>query len=109
MPPEIRCVSCGETEALRGEREGDVIHITCGRCGERWVRDLDKRCDACGEVLRPVPKVVAARSRGNQKSIAGTFTVHLCPSCDRDELERLLRSRAPIAPEQWSVDEEPRR
>jgi len=50
-----------------------------------------------------VPKVVAARSRGNQKSIAGTMTVYLCPNCDEDLLERHLRSRSPIAPDEWSL------
>lgn len=105
MPPEIRCIACGESEALRGEREGDVIHITCERCGERWARDLNKRCDTCGEVLRPVPKVVAARSRGTQKSIAGTMTVHLCPTCDRAALEQHLSSRSPIPPPECAADD----
>lgn len=102
MPADIRCLACGETEALKGERDGDEIQSTCERCGETWTRDLNKRCDSCGEVLRPVPKVVAARSRGNQKSIAGTLTVYLCPNCDGELLERHQRSRSPIAPDEWS-------
>ncbi|MEX0874053.1 MAG: hypothetical protein WD646_04970 [Actinomycetota bacterium] len=105
MPADIRCLTCGESEALRGERNGDVIHVTCERCGETWPRDLNKRCDKCGDVLRPVPKVVAAPSRGNQKSIAGSMTVYVCPSCDKDLLERHLRSRSPIAPDEWSSND----
>lgn len=107
MPAEIRCPACGESEALRGEPEDDSIRITCERCGESWIRGLERRCSSCSEVLRPVPKALMGRARGNQRSIAGTMTIHLCPNCDEGLLEKYLRTRAPIPPKQWSAKDEP--
>lgn len=105
MRADIRCPACGEAEALQGERQGDVIHVTCEGCGETWSRDPKRRCEECGDALRPVPRALAARSRGNQRSIAGTMTVFVCPTCDAEVLERYLRSRAPITPDEWSSGE----
>lgn len=100
MPFEIRCPGCGEEEALRGTREADTIRMRCEACGHTWERDVRPRCPTCGtEDLRPVPKAVTERARGLQRAIVGSVTVHLCPACDRELLERHQQSRAPLPPD----------
>ena len=34
---ELTCDTCGTDDHLRGERDGDVIHITCEGCGASWI------------------------------------------------------------------------
>ena len=98
--PDISCPSCGEEEDLNGTRRGDVIDIACGRCGEVWTRDPRPVCAGCGSTdLRAVPRIaVVEKVRGNQYSPVGTITDHLCPTCDRDELDDHHRTRGPLPP-----------
>ncbi len=101
MAPEIQCTVCGEREKLTGARTGELIHITCDACGHEWDRDPRGRCPGCGNTdLRAAPKAVVQKVRGNQISIVGTVTVHLCPDCDRDALDTHMRSGAPVPPDE---------
>lgn len=101
MPDDVRCPACGEEERVEGSREGELIRLACEACGHTWERDPRPRCPHCGtDDLRRVPKAVMGKARGEQRSIVGTVTVHLCPDCDRDLLDRHLRDRAPLPPDE---------
>lgn len=81
----IECPECGETDDLRGERQDDVIGVTCGACGHAWTRDLNPRCPTCGgDDLLPITRAVVERSRGTQLSVTATANDHLCRSCDAE-------------------------
>lgn len=103
---EIVCPSCGEAEELRGSRDGDLIIVTCERCGNRWERDPSPRCQTCGGAdLRQVPLAIVEKSRGTQLSIVGTRTIHLCVTCDKATLDRWHRNRPnPLMPDQLPTD-----
>jgi ribosomal protein L37AE/L43A len=81
MSARIACPECGETDALRGEREGTIIWITCGRCLHRWPRDPDvcPRCRArtMGDRREPLYQ----KARGTQQSIIGYRVVPMCSRC----------------------------
>ncbi len=98
----ITCPECGESEALRGTRRGEVIGVTCEACGAQWTRDLQPRCPQCGgNDLREVPLAIVERSRGTQLSIVGTRPIHLCEVCDAEALEHWQRNRPnPVMPDE---------
>lgn len=77
---QIRCLECGEQKALRGERLDRGIRVTCGSCGNVWLRTPD-RCDECGATTVEVRVPLLQKSRGVQQSIVGYRTVHECTSC----------------------------
>ena len=100
MAVEIACPECGETEALRGERRNDLIHIICETCGRAWDRDPSPRCGRCGDDdLFAALKAVVERSRGTQLSVVGTEVVHLCLGCDADLLADYRVSRTLLMPD----------
>jgi predicted RNA-binding Zn-ribbon protein involved in translation (DUF1610 family) len=77
----ITCPECGEAEALRGEREGSVIWITCERCSHRWPRDPDV-CPKCGKrTMGDRREPLYQKARGTQQSIIGYRIVAVCSSC----------------------------
>jgi predicted RNA-binding Zn-ribbon protein involved in translation (DUF1610 family) len=79
----IRCPSCGEREALRGERRSDAIVVTCRRCGHVWQRTSQPVCPRCGRAdLVATSEPLVERVRGNQTAIVGARTVYRCPDCD---------------------------
>jgi len=87
MSLDVMCVSCGESEDLRGSRAGDTIRMHCNVCGTEWDRPLAKTCPTCGgDDLQAVPLAIVEKSRGTQLSIVGTRTVHLCSVCDAPAL-----------------------
>ena len=102
MALDIRCPECDESEDLRGVRDHEVIHLTCGVCGRTWDRPATPRCQRCGgDDLQAVVKAVVERSRGTQLSIVGSQTVHLCSICDVETLERYHRNRPnPLMPDE---------
>jgi hypothetical protein len=97
---EIACPTCGEADDLSGVRAGDVIEMTCRRCGHEWRRDLAPRCPQCGgDSLRTVPLAILEKGRGTQLSVVGTRPVRLCVRCDAAALERWQRNRPnPLMP-----------
>lgn len=99
---EIACPACGEQDRLRGERDGEVIRLTCEACAHRWDRDLVPSCDRCGSrEQRAVPLAIVEKSRGTQLSVVGTRLINLCPHCDADALERWQRNRPnPLMPDE---------
>lgn len=100
MALEITCPLCGETEDLSGERHDEVITITCGACGQTWERPTTPVCPDCeGNDLQAVPHAIVEKSRGTQLSVVGIRIVHLCLSCDGDDIERWQRNRPnPLLP-----------
>ena len=95
----IVCPACGEEERLNGRPRGDLIAITCEACGLEWERDPKPRCPKCdGDEMEGAVQAIVEKSRGTQLSIMGTRVIHLCRQCDKDVLERYLRSRSPLMP-----------
>lgn len=78
------CPNCDEKKALRGEREGDIVHITCRVCGHRWDHD-PWACPTCGERMHVARKPLLQKARGTQQSIIGFNTVKACPRCDPED------------------------
>lgn len=95
----ISC-SCGETEDLAGDRRGDSISVSCGRCGATWTRHLTHQCDKCGGAdIQMVPLAIVEKGRGTQLSVVGTRPVYLCSGCDADDLRRYHDNRPnPLMP-----------
>lgn len=90
----ISCPACGEADDIAGHRSDDGIVITCGRCGEEWLRDTTPTCPTCGRTdLRRVPLAILENGRGTQLSVVGTRPVDLCPTCDVGDLDRWQRNR----------------
>jgi DNA-directed RNA polymerase subunit RPC12/RpoP len=100
-PDEIACPTCGETDDLDGEREDELIHITCGSCATSWHRDPRRRCPRCGAGdLYAAPVAVIEKSRGTQLSIVSTRSEYLCWTCDRDLIDAQRRSGTALMPDQ---------
>lgn len=99
---DIICPDCGEREALLGQRHGDVITLSCERCGAEWERDPSPKCPSCGgRELRRVPLAIVEKGRGTQLSVVGTRRIHLCIECDAETLEAWQRNRPnPLMPDQ---------
>jgi predicted RNA-binding Zn-ribbon protein involved in translation (DUF1610 family) len=106
MAIEVQCASCGEEENLTGQPAGDSIAITCGSCGITWERSTSPRCPRCdGEDMQPVPLAIVEKSRGTQLSIVGIRTLHLCPACDIETIDRWHRGRPrPLFPDELPTD-----
>ncbi|MGH8945393.1 MAG: hypothetical protein ACRDVL_04530 [Acidimicrobiia bacterium] len=100
MALDIACPFCGETDELAGHRHGDFIDVTCGVCGQTWERPTTPTCASChGDDLQAVPLAIVEKSRGTQLSVVGIRIVHLCPSCDAEDIARWQRSRPnPLLP-----------
>ncbi len=101
---DLTCANCGEDDDLLGERDGEVITITCQACGLVWDRDLAPSCGTCGSTdVRPAFQAILDKSRGTQLSIQSMRLVHLCPTCDPEKLEAYLHSNTPIPPDELPV------
>jgi len=80
-PRDIHCPACGARKDLTGRRDGEAIHVTCGRCGNAWTRYPDS-CAQCGErSLVPVRVPLMQKARGTQQSIIGYGIAHRCTAC----------------------------
>lgn len=100
MDDELVCPACGTDEHLAGERDGEVIRVTCSACDLSWDRDLRPRCRSCGsEDVRSAAQAVWEKARGTQLSIVSVRTVYLCPVCDAEKLERVRESNTPLPPD----------
>jgi predicted RNA-binding Zn-ribbon protein involved in translation (DUF1610 family) len=102
MPLVIECPMCGETDDLRGERVDEHIDITCGSCGQSWERSTSPVCPTCaGTDLQPVPLAIVEKSRGTQLSVVGIRIVHLCMTCDVEDIDRWQKYRPnPLLPKE---------
>ncbi|MGH2945790.1 MAG: hypothetical protein ACRDPC_05935 [Solirubrobacteraceae bacterium] len=77
----IECPQCGATGGLSGQRDGEGIRITCGSCGNVWVRYPDA-CPECGEkALASVRAPLYQKARGTQQSIIAYRIVKECQVC----------------------------
>ncbi|HEX9711657.1 MAG TPA: hypothetical protein VGB52_03770 [Actinomycetota bacterium] len=104
MTRAIACPACGEAEDIRGERDGDVIMLTCDACAHRWERDPRPTCPQCGgRDLVEAPKAVVQKVRGDQMSVVGYTKVQLCRVCDAPLIEQLARSNAALPPDAMPV------
>lgn len=102
---DIACAQCGEEEQLDGQRNGDVIEITCAICGLVWDRDLTPNCDTCSSTdVRPAFQAIVDKSRGTQLSIQSMKLVYLCPHCEPDRLADYLQSKSPLSPDELPFD-----
>ncbi len=99
---DIRCPQCSESEDLSGERDDELIHLTCGACGATWERDLSPACSRCGgDDLQAVPLAIVEKGRGTQLSVVGTRIIHLCYVCDATMIEQWQRNRPnPLMPDE---------
>lgn len=99
---EIRCPHCAEADKLRGERDGEIIHLTCESCGATWDRELVPACPECGgDDLQAIPLAIVEKGRGTQLSVVGTRIIHLCYDCDADTIARWHRNRPnPLMPDE---------
>ncbi len=98
---DIACPNCGEIDDLVGERDGDLIHITCGSCDTGWDRDPRASCPRCGSTdIYAAPVAVIEKSRGTQLSIVSTTAENLCWHCDRDLIDQQRRSGTALMPDQ---------
>ena len=103
---DLQCPACGEDEQLLGERQDDLIHITCESCGQEWDRDPEAipRCDRCdGDDMEGAVKAIIEKSRGSQLSIVATQVVYLCRHCDEKILASYRIGRSPLMPDQLPV------
>ena len=89
MSREIECPRCGEADELVGRDTAKGIRITCGICGESWLRDAAAQtCATCGgDDLVERPRAHTQYSRGTQLSIVGMSEVLLCRVCDAKMVE----------------------
>jgi ribosomal protein S27AE len=78
---KIECPECGASSGLRGQREGEGIRITCGSCGNAWLRHPDA-CPECGLVaLASIRAPLYQKARGTQQSIIAYRIVKECQEC----------------------------
>lgn len=79
---ELTCLRCETDEHLVGAADGELIRITCTKCGLAWERDPSPRCMICGhDEVRTVAEPVIEKARGTQLSIVGVTTTHYCHAC----------------------------
>lgn len=86
---DLACGRCGEEEDLRGRPGDEGISVTCGRCGNTWIRGREATCVTCGGadvIVRP--RVMTQYSRGTQLSVVGWRNVLVCRICDAEMLDR---------------------
>jgi hypothetical protein len=108
-----QCPACGESEELRGVREGEAIRLHCDSCGRSWMRDTAPRCATCGgDDIVQRPQTMTAFSRGTHLSVLGWRDVNLCMTCDRDVIIRSSAKRGPLpndyrsaAEHRWTSDD----
>ena len=95
--------ACGETEELLGQRQGEMIEVTCEPCGRQWERDPNAIpfCDRCeGDDMEGAVKAIVEKSRGSQLSIVATQVVYLCRQCDEKVLSSYRIGRSPLMPDE---------
>jgi len=85
MNDELTCPDCGTDDHLTGQRDGDIIRITCQQCDLTWTRDPSPRCEACGtgDDVLAIPQPILQKARGTQLSIVGVTTAYRCDPCNR--------------------------
>jgi hypothetical protein len=100
MDLDIACPVCAEADQISGRRLEEHIEITCGSCGQTWKRPTTPICQQCrGADLQEVPLAILEKSRGTQLSVVGIRIVHLCTTCDADDIARWNRYRPnPLLP-----------
>ena len=83
MSPEVVCPGCGSQD-LSGSRDGEIIRITCARCGHAWDRDPAPKCGYCGsDRVAYAPRPLWEKGRGDQMTPAGRIDSWTCADCGR--------------------------
>lgn len=87
----IVCAACGEDDALRGDRDGNVIHVTCNTCGHFWDRSVEPTCFNCGATgptlsYRPIP--MFSKGRGTMQTPSGQRDSWDCDACGQSDCTR---------------------
>lgn len=96
---ELICPVCQDDEELTGSRDGDIIHITCARCGASWDRNLKPSCPECGETdLWVTAEAIWEKARGSQLSIVSVKPVYVCPDCEPERFEQVRQTNTPLPP-----------
>lgn len=96
MTPPYQCPHCKETDALRGDRDGDAITVTCLSCGERWARGAP-RCRTCAGVdVVTALQAMSRHPRGNQLAIVGRREILLCRRCDAEVVADWVGRNRPV-------------
>ncbi|HUG64679.1 MAG TPA: zinc ribbon domain-containing protein [Gaiellaceae bacterium] len=80
----LECPACGESDELRGRKEGALILVHCDTCGHEWPRDPDvcPRCESRAIVDRREP--MFQKARGTQQSIIAFRIIHECGRCGNE-------------------------
>ena len=98
MPDDTVCPNCGTDDHVTGERDGDLIQLSCSACNTRWARDPSPRCPTCGGAdMELVPQAVVEKSRGTQLSISFINMVPLCRVCDATAIATQRQTNVPLA------------
>lgn len=102
---DLVCPRCSEAEDLDGQRDGDVITITCLKCHTEWDRDLNPKCDKCGNTdVRIAFQAIVEKSRGTQLSMNSLRRLYLCPDCDEELLAYYNLSNRPLPPDELPTE-----
>lgn len=104
--PTVQCPACGEDEELTGTRAGDAIVLTCGRCGERWDRDLRLVCRLCGsDDIEGIPtSTLEEAGRAGVRAPSGIRLVHYCWDCRGADVTSSAPRQGPLPPPGGSRD-----
>lgn len=86
--PAISCPSCGDDENLDGDRIGDAIVLTCGKCHHRWDRDTRSVCGVCGSHdIEGIPtSTLEEAGRAGVRTPSGIRLVYYCWSCRANDV-----------------------
>lgn len=90
----VACPSCGEQEDLAGERRGEQILVTCGRCGTGFDRDTSPTCSLCGsgDLEAVATTILREAGRGEQWAPSGLRVAWYCWTCTGQD----VTSPAPV-------------
>jgi uncharacterized Zn finger protein len=104
--PTVTCPACAEDDDLRGERRGDGIVLTCGRCGAVWDRDLRLVCRSCGsEDLEGIrTSTLEEAGRAGVRTPSGIRLVYYCWRCAGNDVTSSSPDPGPHPPPGASRD-----
>ena len=86
--PLVQCPTCGEDDALVGERADERLLLRCESCDTRWDRDTVPRCRLCdSEDVEGIPtSTLREAGRGDQWAPSGVRLVYYCWACQGDDV-----------------------
>jgi hypothetical protein len=104
--PIVACPTCGEDEELTGQRSGEAILLSCGRCGHAWDRDTRLVCGLCGgQDIEGIPtSTLEEAGRAGVRTPSGIRLVYYCWSCRGNDVVSTEPVRGPHPPPGRSRD-----